>query len=207
MNIVVRLLNLACGAPLHPEDDGRARRLQLVIAALLLSLFFALLWGVAVGIRVPSLMISNAWKVPLVIFLSSAFAVPAGLLTWKLSQAKCRATDLLLGFSGGVFTGTMVLAVLGPVVALYYESSQWAGPVLAQAAVTLSLAAGTIVFSRSVMSRVEKDRRTVVLPILVFKVIQIATLLQLIALVAPILPEHTHADRGIDGLAHQLERQ
>jgi hypothetical protein len=206
MNVIVRLLNLACGQPLRPEDDGRARRLQLVIAALLLSLFFALVWGVAVGIRVPSLMISNAWKVPLVIFLSSAFAIPAGLLAWKLSQARCRATDLLLGFSSGVFTGTMVLAVLGPVVALYYESSQWAGPVLAQIAIAVALAAGTIVFSRSVMARLEKDRRTVVLPIAVFKVIQIATLLQLIALVSPILPEHTHADRGIDGLAHQLER-
>ena len=104
--------------------------------------------------------------------LSSAFAIPAGLLAWKLSQAKCRATDLLLGFSGGVFTGTLVLAVLGPVVALYYESSQWAGPVLAQIAIALSLLSGTIVFSRSVMSRLEKDRRTVVLPIAVFKVIQ-----------------------------------
>jgi hypothetical protein len=207
MNVVVRLLNLACGHPLRPEDDGRARRLQLVIAALLLSLLFALVWGVAVGIRMPRLMVANAWKVPLVIFLSSAFAIPAGLLAWKLCQAKCRATDLLLGFASGVFTGTMVLAVLGPVVALYYESSQWAGPVLAQIAITLSLTVGTIVFSRGVMSRLEADRRTVVLPIIVFKVIQIATLLQLIALVSPILPEHTHADRGIDGLAHPLERQ
>jgi hypothetical protein len=79
--------------------------------------------------------------------------------------------------------------------------------VLAQIAIALSLAAGTIVFSRSVMSRIETNRRSVVLPIAVFKVIQIATLLQLIALVSPILPEHTHVDRGIDGLAHQLERQ
>ncbi len=207
MNLIVRLLNLACGQPLPPEDDGRARRLQLVLAALLLSLLFALVWGVAVGIRVPQLMMANAWKVPLVIFLSSAFAIPAGLLTWKLSQAKCRASDLLLGFSGGVFTGTLVLAVLGPVVALYYESSQWAGPILAQAVIGLSLLSGLVVFSRSVMSRLEGNRRTVVLPILAFNAIQIATLLQLIALVSPILPEHTHADHGIDGLAHQLERQ
>jgi hypothetical protein len=207
MNLIVRLLNLACGQPLPAEDDGRARRLQLVLAALLLSLLFALVWGVAVGIRVPQLMMANAWKVPLVIFLSSAFAIPAGLLTWKLSQAKCRASDLLLGFSGGVFTGTLVLAVLGPVVALYYESSQWAGPILAQAVIGLSLLSGLVVFSRSVMSRLEGNRRTVVLPILAFNAIQIATLLQLIALVSPILPEHTHADRGIDGLTHQLERQ
>ncbi len=207
MNVIVQLLNLACGQPLAAEDNGRARRLQLVLAALLLSLFFALIWGVAVGIRVPALMMANAWKVPLVIFLSSAFAIPAGLLAWKLSQAKCRATDLLLGFSGGVFTGTIVLAVLGPVVALYYESSEWAGPFLAQAAITVALLAGTIVFSRSVLCRIEGNRRTVVLPIALLNVIQIATLLQLIALVSPILPEHTHADRGIDGIAHQLGRE
>jgi hypothetical protein len=205
MNVIVRLLNVACGNPLDPEDDGRARRLQLVIAALLLSLFFSLLWGVAVGVRMPALMMSNAWKVPLVVFLSSAFAVPAGLLTWKLSQAKCRATDLLLGFASGVFTGTMVLAVLGPVVALYYESSQWAGPVLAEVAISIALFVGTVVFSRGVLHRLKEQRRTVLFSIAVFKGIQIATLLQLIALVSPILPERTHADRGIDGIAHQME--
>jgi hypothetical protein len=207
MNVIARLLDLACGRPLRPEDDGRSRRLQLVIAALLLSLFFALLWGVAVGVRSQHLMLDNTWKVPLVIFLSSAFAVPAGLLTWKLSEAKCRATDLLLGFSSGVFTGTMVLAVLGPVVALYYESSQWAGPVLAEIAITIALATGTVVFSRGVFKRIEGSKRSVMLPIAVFKVVQIATLLQLIALVSPILPEHTHVDRGIDGLAHQIQGQ
>jgi len=207
VNLIVRLLNLACGHPLAPEDNGRARRLQLVLAALLMSLFFALVWGVAIGVRVPMLMVQNAWKVPLVIFLSSAFAIPAGLLTWKLSQAKCRATDLLLGFSGGVFTGTLVLAVLAPIVALYYESSVWAGPVLAQIATGLSFATGVIVFSRSVISRLERDRRTVVLPIVIFNVIQIATLLQLIALVSPILPEHTRVSRGIDGIAQQMEKE
>jgi hypothetical protein len=204
MNIFSRLLDLACARPLRPEDDGRARRLQLVIAALLASLVFALIWGIAVGVRVPHLMFANTWKVPLVIFLSSAFAAPAGLLTWKLSEAKCRATDLLLGFASGVFTGTLILAVLGPVVALYYESSAWAGPVLAQVAIAIALASGSIVFARGVMARHGKDKRTL-LPIAVFKVVQIATLLQLIALVSPILPERTHADHGIDGLTHQLQ--
>jgi hypothetical protein len=35
----------------------------------------------------------------------------------------------------------------------------------------------------------------------VFKLVQLASLLQLIAIVPPILPERTHADRGIDGFA------
>jgi hypothetical protein len=207
MNVLLRLLNLACGKPLADEDDGQSRRLQLVISALVLSLAFALVWGIAIGVRSGPLMINNAWKVPLVIFLSSAFAVPAGLVTWKLSGAQCRATDLLLGFATGVFAGTLVLAVLGPVVALYYESSQWAGPVLAQGAIAIALLTGTIVFARGVMRRAEGDRRTLILPLGVFKVMQIATLLQLIALVSPILPERTHVDRGIDGLAMPFERR
>jgi hypothetical protein len=34
---------------------------------------------------------------------------------------------------------------------------------------------------------------------------QIASILQLIALVSPILPERTHVDRGIDGIAQPFE--
>jgi hypothetical protein len=207
MNVISRLLDLASGKAVLPEDDGRAARLQLVITALLLSLVLALLWGVAVGVRVPHLMLANVWKVPLVVFLSSAFAIPAGLLTWKLSSAQCRASDLLLGFASGVFTGTLVLAVLGPIVALYYESSAWAGPVLAQIAIAVALLAGTVAFGRGVVARLQGNRRTVLLSLAVFKVVQIATLLQLIALVAPILPERTHLDRGIDGLAQHLEER
>jgi hypothetical protein len=207
MNVISRLLDLASGKAVLPEDDGRAARLQLVITSLLLSLVLALLWGVAVGVRVPHLMLANVWKVPLVVFLSSAFAIPAGLLTWKLSGAQCRASDLLLGFASGVFTGTLVLAVLGPIVALYYESSAWAGPVLAQIAIAVALLAGTVAFGRGVVARLQGNRRTVLLALAVFKVVQIATLLQLIALVAPILPERTHLDRGIDGLAQHLEER
>jgi hypothetical protein len=199
------LLNLACGNALPAEDDGRARRTQLVIAALLLSLLFAMIWGVAIGSRVPSLAIANAYKLPMIILLSSLFAAPAGLLTWKLSGAECRASDLMLGFTSGIFAGTLVLAVLAPVVTLYYASSAWAGPVLAQAAIALGLLTGIVVFARGVLRRMQGARRSVVLPLVVFKVMQIATLLQLIALVSPILPERTSFDRGIDRALAPLE--
>jgi Ni/Fe-hydrogenase subunit HybB-like protein len=195
--VIARLLNIAC---------GRSRRLQLAIAAMLLSLLFALVWGVAVGVRAPGLALANAYKVPVIIFLSSMFAVPAGLLTWKLSGAECSATDLLLGFATGVFAGTLVLAVLAPIVALYYESSWWAGPVLAQLAIVAALATGGAVLVRSVVKRARGPKRSLTLSLVVLKAMQIAALLQLIALFSPILPEHTHADRGIDGLAHVLER-
>jgi hypothetical protein len=205
MSSIATILNLACGNPLAPEDDGRARRMQLVIAALLLSLIFAGVWGVAVGSRVPALMAKNAYKLPTIILLSSVFAAPAGLLTWKLGAAQCRASDLLLGFASGVFSGTLVLAVLAPVVALYYASSVWFGPVLAQGAIALSLLTGIIVFARSVLTRTEGKRSTVILPLAVFNVMQIATLLQLVAMFSPILPERTQFDHGIDRVVAPAE--
>lgn len=205
MNPVITLLNLACGKSLSPEDDGRARRVQLVIAALLLSLLFATIWGVAVGSHQPIRALTNAYKLPMIVLLSAVFAAPAGLLTWKLSGAQCRATDLLLGFTSGIFSGTLVLAVLAPIVALYYASSVWAGPLLAQGAIAFALLTGAIVFVRGVVKRMREGRRTVILPVVVLKVMQIATLLQLIALVSPILPERTQFDHGIDRVAAPVE--
>jgi hypothetical protein len=160
---------------------------------------------VAVGSRVPALMAKNAYKLPTIILLSSVFAAPAGLLTWKLGAAQCRASDLLLGFASGVFSGTLVLAVLAPVVALYYASSVWFGPVLAQGAIALSLLTGIIVFARSVLTRTEGKRSTVILPLAVFNVMQIATLLQLVAMFSPILPERTQFDHGIDRVVAPAE--
>ena len=70
----------------------------------------------------------------------------------------------------------------------------------------IALLTGTIVFGRTVLLRAAEYRKSVVLSLGVFKAMQIASLLQLIALVSPILPERTHVDRGIDGLAKALER-
>lgn len=200
MTQLTSLLNLACGQTLPDEDDGKARRLQLAIAGLLSSLVFAAIWGVAVGSRDPSLALANAYKLPMIILLSAMFAIPAGMLTWKLSGAQIRGTNLLLGFTSGVFTGTLVMAVLSPVVALYYHSSAWWGPVLAQSVISVAMLVGGLVFGRSVMKHVEGKRRSVILALTVFKAIHVATLLQLIALASPILPERTQFDRGIDQL-------
>src|SRR5258707_15021947 len=115
-------------------------------------------------------------------------AIPAGLLTWKLSGAQCRASDLPLGFTSGIFSGTLVLAVLAPIVALFYASSLWAGPMLAQGAIAVALLVGAAVFARGVLKRAEGARRTVILPMVVLEVIQIASVLQLISLASPILP-------------------
>src|SRR6185312_2388081 len=101
------LLDLTCGKPLGEEDAGRARRMQIVVSALLTSLIFAALWGVAAGSRMPALAIANLYKVPMVVLLSAVGALPAGLLTWRLAGAPGRASDLLIAFVSGTFAGTL----------------------------------------------------------------------------------------------------
>jgi hypothetical protein len=204
MGTLMTLLDIACGRPIPKEDDGRARRLQLVVFALLLSLVFAAAWGVSVGSRSAGLAIANLYKVPMVVLLSCAFAAPAGLLAWRLSGAAVRGSDLALGFAGSVFGGTLVLLVLAPIVALYYHSSAWAGPVLGLGSAGLALLTGTIMFIRGVMRRLEPrtSRRTVLLPVFVTLGMQLATLLQLAAIAAPILPERTFFSGGVDHFTH-----
>jgi len=194
------LLNLACGRPLPEEEDGRSRRLQLVAAALLASLVFAGLWGLAAGSSSPVLALANLYKVPMVVLVSTLAAIPAGLLTWKLSGADCRATDLLLSFATAVFAASLVLATSAPLVALYYHSSTWAGPALALGSVLLAVATGLLLFGRGVWLRLSgmTSRLRVVPAVLVLAVVQLACLVQLVALASPILPEWTLFDGGID---------
>lgn len=196
------LLDLTCGKPLSEEDSGRARRLQIVISALLTSLVFAALWGVAAGSRLPALAIANLYKVPMVVLISAVGALPAGLLTWKLSGAPGRASDLLIAFAGAIFAGTLVLAVLAPLVALYYHSSLWAGPMLGQGSAILALVVGAAIFARSIFGRARAtgSRVAMALPVAVLGLVQVAMMVQLIALAAPILPERTIFSHGIDHL-------
>jgi hypothetical protein len=202
MSTFATILDIACGRPIPEADSGRSRRLQLVVLAFLASLAFAAAWGLAAGSRTTSLALANLYKVPMVVLLSSAFAAPAGLLAWRLSGSRIRGTDLALGFSGGVFGGTLVLAVLAPLVALYYHSSAWAGPVLGFGSALLALATGTIMFVRGTFRRVPSgtSRLPVLLPVLVTLTMQVLTLVQLAAVAAPIFPERTPLSGGIDHL-------
>ena len=203
MTTFVTLLDIACGRPIPAHESGPARRLQLVVFALLTSLLFAAAWGMAAGSRATGLAIANLYKVPMVVLLSCAFAAPAGLLAWRLSGAPVRGSDLALGFSGGMFGGTLVLAVLAPLVALYYHSSAWAGPVLGMGSALLALVTGTVMFVRGTMRRLPPgtSKLAVLLPIAVTLGMQLLTLVQLAAIAAPIFPERTPFSGGIDHLA------
>ncbi len=203
MGTVVTLLDIACGRPIGAEDSGRARKLELTVLALLSSLVFAALWGAALGSHTAGMAIANLYKVPMVILLSGIFAAPAGLIAWRLAGAPLKGSDLALGFAGGVFGGTVVLAALAPLVALYYHSSAWAGPVLGLGSALLACATGAIVFLRSVAHRVEKGRSTFAafIPVFVVLGMQLATIIQLGAIAAPIFPERTPFSGGIDHIA------
>jgi hypothetical protein len=194
------ILDIACGRPIPREDAGPARRLQLVVLAFLASLIFAAAWGAAAGSQATGLAVANLYKVPMVVLLSSAFAAPAGLLAWRLSGTQVRGSDLALGFSGGVFGGTLVLAVLAPIVALYYHSSAWGGPMLGVGSALLALGIGTIMFVHGTIRRVPEgaSKAATLIPIFVTLGMQVLTLLQLAAIAAPIFPEHTPFSGGID---------
>jgi hypothetical protein len=196
------LLDLVCGKPLSAEDSGRSRRLGIAVSALLTSLVFAAIWGVAAGSRLPSLAIANLYKLPMVILLSSVGALPAGLLTWKLIGAPGRASDLVIAFVSGTLAGTLVLAVLAPLVALYYHSSLWAGPMLGQGSAILALLVAVVVFARSIFGGPgrEGSRAKLTFPVAVLATVKVAMLMQLIALASPILPERTIFSHGIDHL-------
>lgn len=205
MQTISTLLNLACGGALLEEDNGRARRLQLMMSAMLFSLVFAAIWGAAAGSRSPELAVGNLYKVPMVILLSALSAVPAGMLSWRLSGSPMRGTDLLLSFTTGVFSGTLVLASLSPLVGLYYHTSAWVGPALGIGSSFLALGVATAVFLRGVVARTPHCARglAMLVPSSVFILFLVAALVQFIAIASPILPELTPFDGGIDRVLFQ----
>jgi len=202
MQTVWTLFDLAGGRALPAEEDGPARRVQLMVSATLACAVLAALYGVAAGSAEVGLAAANLYKVPMVIVLSALCSVPAALVTWKLVAAPYRATDLLVGLSAGNFSGTLVLAVLAPVVALYYHTSTFLGGFLAMGACMLALLVGLVVLLRTVLRRVERNLRgmRLLVPLVVMAGMQLATMAQLVHLASPMIPEITVFDGGMDAL-------
>lgn len=198
------LLDLAGGKP--PGDElSHARRLQLLASAGLLSVVFAAVWGLAAGSGSLGLALANIYKVPMVVLLSALSAVPVGLLIARLTGSEMKPSDLILGLASSVFAGTLVLAALSPLVAVYYHTSTWAGPTLALASAGLATFISTVLFLRAALvSGPEQKRLTgVFVPVAAVVVMQLAVMVQLIALASPILAEETRFDGGIDQLVQR----
>ncbi|MCB9741048.1 MAG: hypothetical protein H6741_17255 [Alphaproteobacteria bacterium] len=198
------LINLIGGQVLPEEEDGPATRLRLAVTATLASAFFAALYGLAAGSTDLSLALSNVYKMPMVIVLSALCAVPAGLLTWKLLGGRGHASSLLMSQAAGTMTGTLVLAALAPIVALYYHTSGYLGGTLALATGGLALAVGLAVHVRALAKRTPSGSGLAARgPAVVMMVVQMAAMIQFIHVASPILPELTVFDGGMDAIVRQ----
>jgi hypothetical protein len=200
------LLRLVGAQPLDPADDGRARRLQIAATAGLASAGLCALYGFAVGLGDDlGLAAQNLYKLPMVVLLGTGFALPVGLVVWKLTGTAGRASDLVLGAAAGTLAGSVILAVLAPLVALYYATSSWLGPVLAIGAAVVATAVGMFVAVRSIGRAPlpdEPDRRGPgrLPPVVALATVHLLSVSQLIALASPILSEQTVFDGGMDAL-------
>jgi uncharacterized membrane protein len=199
--LISTLLNASIGRA--SADDGPARRIQLTLAASLAALAFAALWGIAAGSTDVTLALGNAVKVPMVVLLSAVASIPAGMLALRLTGLPYSARDLLFAFAPALFAGTLALAVTAPLVALYYHTSVWAGPYLAMGSAAIAIVVAGVLFARGAVRRAstEREKTVVMLPVLVTIGFQLATMLQLVSLASPILPETTVFDTGVDVLA------
>lgn len=199
--MVRALLDLAAGRldRAAPAEET----LRLVAAAALAVTALAALYGVAVGSTEPVLALHNAWKVPMVLVLSAATALPAGVLAHHLAGAKRPGVDLLVGLAAGNLSAAMVLASMAPLVAIYYQTSEVFGGFLAICAGFLALAVGIPSGARATLRRRdEEEARSPMLSVAlaVTVVVQMAALLQFIHVASPILPEITPFADGLDGL-------
>lgn len=202
MTTFAKLLDLAGGRPLPQEEDGPATRLRLMVGAGLASAVLTAIYGLAAGSTDLALALGNVFKVPMVVVLSALAAVPATMLTWKLTGAADRCSDLLMSLAAANLTGALVLAVLSPVVALYYHTSGWLGGVLAAGTCSVALLVAIVALVRGVRRRAPSDVGWPVrsVPVVVMVVMQLAVMVQLIHVVAPILPERTVLEDGMDGV-------
>ena len=101
-----------------------------------------------------------------------------------------------------LFGGTLVLATLAPLVAVYYHTSSKAGVPLALGSVFVSLATATLLFGRAVKRKVgdAPGRAASLIPVVILVALFSAALMQFVALAAPIIGEVTRWSGGVDAV-------
>jgi hypothetical protein len=203
-NRLSQLMTLTCGGQLT-RPVTRAQETMIAVFALAAALALSSLWGVAAGSASATLAVANAYKVPMVILLSALTALPAGLVALRLTNAKLTAVELTGAFALAIFGGTLVLATLAPLVAIYYHTSSKAGVPIAMGSVFIALGTATLIFGRAVARRVlEKTgsvtsgRAASLLAVAVLVTLFVAALLQYVAVASPIIGEATRFDGGFD---------
>jgi hypothetical protein len=129
-------------------------------------------------------------------------ALPAGLVALRLTNAKLAGAELAGAFATSIFGGTLVLATLAPLVAVYYHTSTRAGVPLALASVYTALATASFLFARSVWRRMKglSGRAGSLFAVTVLVVLFLAALLQFVAVASPIIAQGTAFDGGFDAV-------
>lgn len=204
MRSIEQLFVLLGPHPFSEADVSRARRLFLAALAFAAALALVALWGLAAGSTTGHVAIENAISVPLLLLVSSAAALPAGLLVFRLTIHDARVADLVLAYSAATFGASLVLALLAPLVALYQYSSVWAGPAMASGSAVIGLVTGFAFLMRGLakLSPAPALRRGMALPVGLVCALQIASVLQLAAIAPPVLPHRSVFGLGIDAIAH-----
>jgi hypothetical protein len=196
-----QLMSVTCGGE-AVAPQSRAHQVMLTITALFAALALSAVWGLAVGSTSATMAVADAYKVPMVILLSALTALPAGLVTLRLANAKLPAHQLVGAFATSIFGGTLVLATLAPLVAIYYHTSSKAGLPLALGSVFVALATAALLFGRAVARRVagQANRAASLLAVAVLVVLFLAALLQFVGMASPIIGVGTPFDGGFDRL-------
>jgi hypothetical protein len=196
---LAQLMTLTCRGEIdHPLT--RANQLALTIVALVAALALSALWGVAAGSSSADQALANLYKVPMVILLSALAALPAGIVALRLTNARLGSRDLVSAFTTSMFGGTLVLATLAPIVAVYYHTSTKVGVPLALGSVFIALATATLLFGRAVKRRVAgvPGRTASLVPVAILVTLFSVALMQFVALASPIIGAQTRFDGGID---------
>ena len=195
------IIELACGRRVDGEQKA-AQTWQLVIASAVGALVLAAFWGLLAGSDSMAHAARNTFAVPLILLLSAMCALPAGLVALKLSGVAYRSRDLILSFASALFGSTLVMAVLAPIVAIYYHTSSAVGSYLALVSVGVAVLVGALLLMRGALRRAPTgtSRAIIALPSAILLVLQLAAMLQFIALASPILPDGSVFDGGFDGL-------
>ena len=193
-----QLMSVTCGAP-DAAPESHAHQRMLTITALFAGLLLSSLWGLAAGSTSAVMSLANAYKVPMVILLSAITALPAGLVALRFTNAALPAHQLVSAFATSIFGGALILAVLAPLVAIYYHTSVKAGLPLALGSVFVSLATASLLFGRAVARRVAgRPKRGSLFAVAVLVVLFLTALLQYVALASPIISKETPFDGGFD---------
>ncbi|CAN5347829.1 hypothetical protein BH11MYX1_BH11MYX1_27410 [soil metagenome] len=194
---LAQLLNVTFGGE---RPATRARETRLAVIALISGLVLAAMWGLAAGSSSAELALADLYKVPMVILLSAVTALPPGLLVLRIANAKLSGTELAGAFATSIFGGTLVLATLAPLVAIYYHTSVKAGLPLALGSFFVALATASMLFARAVARRLGAERRGSLFAVVVLFATFLAALLHFVALASPIIGTHgTTFELGFDG--------